>query len=348
VDFLKRIRIENFQCHEALDIQFDSKITTICGPSDTGKSAILRAIRWVAFNRPRGEGFRRHGSDKTSISILFSNGWRVRRLRGKENCYQTKSPGEDSVSHKYKAMGTDVPEGVSQILNLGPENFQSQHDPLFWFSLTAGEVAKEINSIVDLTVIDDAMAHVARLVRKTKSEIDVVQDRLGEAEADAKETEHAVELHADFIRLKESQERLEGLTDARNGLSLLLEQMDDALVDCMGFSEAADEGARALAQVVRFANELTQLDTLASILQKIGIVQEEVARELPNMDSMTEMLDHTRSVSRRHEELDTDVAELRKAVKIAYRAKKSLEMAEGDLAAELGGQCPLCGGEMDV
>lgn len=44
-----KLRIQNFQAHKDTTIEFD-RITTIVGPSDTGKSAVLRAFKWVEKN----------------------------------------------------------------------------------------------------------------------------------------------------------------------------------------------------------------------------------------------------------------------------------------------------------
>jgi AAA15 family ATPase/GTPase len=40
---MKKLRIKNFQIHKDLEIEF-GPITTIVGPSDIGKSAVLRAL----------------------------------------------------------------------------------------------------------------------------------------------------------------------------------------------------------------------------------------------------------------------------------------------------------------
>ena len=43
---IESLSLHNFQCHEHLDIAFDPQLTTIVGPSDVGKTAILRALKW--------------------------------------------------------------------------------------------------------------------------------------------------------------------------------------------------------------------------------------------------------------------------------------------------------------
>ena len=51
---ITKIEIKNFQSHKDTMIDFDKGINSICGESDNGKTAIIRAIRWVIENRPLG------------------------------------------------------------------------------------------------------------------------------------------------------------------------------------------------------------------------------------------------------------------------------------------------------
>lgn len=56
-----KLRIQNFQAHKDTTIEFDRITTIVGGPSDTGKSAVLRALKWVVKNEPKGTSFIRDG-----------------------------------------------------------------------------------------------------------------------------------------------------------------------------------------------------------------------------------------------------------------------------------------------
>ena len=49
---IKSIHLRNFQRHKKLDIDLSEGVNVIVGPSDIGKTAILRALYWLRFNRP--------------------------------------------------------------------------------------------------------------------------------------------------------------------------------------------------------------------------------------------------------------------------------------------------------
>lgn len=57
MNYIKSIEIENFQSHKYSKLDFSERLNVIVGPSDNGKSAIIRALKWVLFNEPKGTDF---------------------------------------------------------------------------------------------------------------------------------------------------------------------------------------------------------------------------------------------------------------------------------------------------
>ena len=49
--------IQGFQSHVDSLFNLSSGLTVLTGPTDSGKTAFIRAIRWVAFNEPVGDSF---------------------------------------------------------------------------------------------------------------------------------------------------------------------------------------------------------------------------------------------------------------------------------------------------
>jgi exonuclease SbcC len=175
---IEKLIIRNFQCHKRLKIEFDPLVTTIVGPSDVGKSAVLRALGWVTTNHPRGEAFIRDGADKAT-AILSVDGHKIKRSRGSKNTYELDGS-------KFTAFGNATPDEIAAVLNLSELNFQGQHDAAFWFSESAGEVSRQLNSIVDLSVIDSTLSNLSSALRKANAEERVTQARLDSAREDRK------------------------------------------------------------------------------------------------------------------------------------------------------------------
>ena len=59
---LKSIKLINFQTHQEVKLDLSPTITTIKGPTDSGKSSVLRALRWVCLNDIPGDEFIREGA----------------------------------------------------------------------------------------------------------------------------------------------------------------------------------------------------------------------------------------------------------------------------------------------
>jgi exonuclease SbcC len=65
------LSIQNFQSHEKTELEFDEGINIIIGQSDSGKSAILRALNWVVNNKPNGEAFKSNWGGDTKVKIII-------------------------------------------------------------------------------------------------------------------------------------------------------------------------------------------------------------------------------------------------------------------------------------
>lgn len=177
---LEKLRIRGFQAHDDLTVEFDPAITTIQGPTDAGKSAILRALRWLAFNRPAGDAFRRARADRTAVDLRVDGKIISRRKGSGKNIYKQDKK-------VFAAMGNRVPEEIAAVLNLGDLNFAGQFDPPFWLADSPGEVSRQLNAIIDLGVIDDTLSAVAARLRRAGAAVDVSRERLAAARAERKE-----------------------------------------------------------------------------------------------------------------------------------------------------------------
>lgn len=96
--FIKSIEIENFQSHKYSKLDFSENLNVIVGPSDNGKSAIIRALKWVLFNEPKGTEFIRYGENFCRVSIILSDGSKIIRERTKtKNLYKLIKNSNETV-----------------------------------------------------------------------------------------------------------------------------------------------------------------------------------------------------------------------------------------------------------
>lgn len=167
---IKSIQISNFQSHKSTELQFDPGVNVIVGSSDSGKSAILRAMLWVIFNRPSGESFKSYWGGDTIVDIELEDKT-ISREKGKENLYIVSDNNLDETEIEFKAFGTGVPEEIESLLNISNINIQRQMDVPFLLSSTPGEVGRILNQAVRLDIIDKAQSNIRGTLKQEKNSL---------------------------------------------------------------------------------------------------------------------------------------------------------------------------------
>jgi len=170
---LKSLKLSNFQSHENTELIFDPGINAIIGSSDSGKSSILRSLRWAVYNRPSGNAFVSYwakdqkGKQKgiTIVNVHKDNKY-IQRFRDKNG-----KNGYDINGRQLEAIRTDVPEQIKDFFNLSEVNIQSQMDAPFLLSNTPGEVARFFNRIIKLDEIDQALSLIDSKKRSCNNDI---------------------------------------------------------------------------------------------------------------------------------------------------------------------------------
>lgn len=187
--FFTKVIIENFQSHERTELELDSGINVIVGQSDKGKSAIIRAIKWVLQNEPKGSDFVRHGTDFCRVTIETSDGYRITRLKKKnKNIYIVQDPA--GRVQKFENFGNEIPEEVLQATGVRKIkidadkdfalNISEQLDPPFLLSETGSVKAKTIGSIVKTHLIDAAERDLQRDILNLSGEVKEINAQIEE------------------------------------------------------------------------------------------------------------------------------------------------------------------------
>ena len=124
---IKKLDIHNFQSHQKTSLEFHHGVNTIIGSSDSGKSAIIRALNWVINNRPTGDSIIQYGQESAKVSITLDPGQVIARGKSKATNYYTISSGTEK-KQEFKAIKTDVPDEVGKVLKYNELNLQYQMD----------------------------------------------------------------------------------------------------------------------------------------------------------------------------------------------------------------------------
>ncbi len=332
---IQSVHIRGFQAHEDLKIKLDPHVTTIVGPSDVGKSAVLRAIKWVCLNEPRGVSFLREGSSKVSVTLRVDE-HKITRSKGIENTYHLDG-------NKYAAFGSDVPKEVSDVLKLTDLNFQDQHDTPFWFGESSAEVSRQLNEIVDLGIIDSTLSNISSEIRTARIEGEVLQTQLEEVVETKNRLKWTKEAHEELAALEElaaRQERrstkiraLEGLTSAAKGH-----------VADIGRNRRTGEEAALLAKIgVRWNTARKRREKISDLVEAAKKVMPTAEQEIPDIIPLEDLWDGLECAKKKAQSLHSlmlDIYTIRKDRDdlVATTEKKSEEIKN-----EMGSVCALCG-----
>lgn len=329
------LRARNFQPHLDRAVSFGPEVSTIVGPNDEGKSSLLRALEWVTTGAWHPD-YASWGKDKTWV-VLGVDGRKVKRVRGKKG-NKVALDGK-----KFAAVRKEVPPEVAALLRVGPENFQRQADPYFWFSLPPGQVAKELNKVVNLQAIDRTLAAVASDLRAAKAEEKVCAARLRLAKVELHNLKRVPEFLA-RLRAAEAKRdeivskgaRVADLTGKLETVSRLKETVDRAA----GKLSALENALERLGRAVELDKTIGKLE---NGLKELESVRRLAKSRIPDLSKLDALRDRGEKAAARVYSLELLADDHKAAEEHLCATKGKLEKAEKELLEKTGGRCPACG-----
>ena len=235
---LVEARLRNFQPHREATFRFGPGLNAVLGPTDSGKSSLVRAIRWVVTGEPPGLDYLSEGASEASVTLAVEDGEgrriEVEKVRSEEvNRYVVRfldAAGLALTEQRFDKFGKGVPEEVRAVLPWGPAllgrrevelGFWSQHDPAFMLGWTGRERAEVLDSLCGNDVLTWAAttlnSDVSRLGREENERalrIEGLRSRersLGDPEGDLERAQAALLAAASADAAAEAALRLGGL-----------------------------------------------------------------------------------------------------------------------------------------
>lgn len=152
---IERVRIANWQSLRDLDLPV-GRFTVIVGPSSSGKTAFMRAMRAVASN-VRGTANITRGAK--SFTITVDNGEHTVALHRTEatGSYRITGPDGDQT---YTKLAGAVPDAVTRALRIEPVtgptgslNFAGQFDRPYLLDESGAAVARVLGELTNVSTI---------------------------------------------------------------------------------------------------------------------------------------------------------------------------------------------------
>ena len=224
---IDKLILKNFQAHKSSELDFCPGCNCIIGESDEGKTSIIRALYWASQNKPSGgdfiSDFSKRGECSASIVV---DGNEVTRFKNKtKNEYRVND-------QSFKALGkSGVPDEVSNILQLDELNFQNQMDSPFLLSSSSGEVARYLNDIVNLNVIDDSLKKVNAKTNACNRDIEEKGIEAGLLKTELESHNWLDEAESAVNTLDNDHSKLQNIEQSHEILKELLNDTDDLIED---------------------------------------------------------------------------------------------------------------------
>ncbi len=353
---IKKIIIDNFQSHEHTEIEFGPGLNVIVGPSDYGKSAVVRALRWVLYNEPRGSSFIRAGAKVCKVTIELNNGTLITRLRsttGKNQYLLRKADGEELV---FEGFGNEIPaeiiqtSGVRKIFiddnNKVELNFGAQLEGPFLLAENGAVRAKVIGQLGGVHIIDLAQRSVNTDLRRLLEQEKRCQQELQQVTEALTAYEHLPELEKRIEQLEVLHQRIENASQMIEELSLLQSEWEEnkaALAKNQRVLAAISRLDKAEAEYRKLEKTFDEFRSLITLEMEINQVNLQFERcvqvinetaQVPVIDAHLQKVDPLfqkwRELSRVQVELENIDCYLKKILFIKERTKE-LEKVENNL-----------------
>lgn len=346
---LERIEIENFQSHKKTDLKFVPGVNVIIGSSDSGKSAILRAINWVVSNRPLGDSFRSEWGGDTKVKI---------HTYDKQEIERNKSAGKNEYilnGQILKAFGTEVPEEVVNALKMDSYNIQSQMDPPFLLSHTPGEAARMLNKAASIDDIDIVISGISSSLTRINNNIKYKEKQLAEYKDKIKQYENLSNIE-ELVEEVEALEKQRGiLIEREKALSLILSKVKRVKLE-LRKSEHIPTLLETVLAVEKEFNlyqaQLTQSELVCRIRQRIKNIHD-LLDKTENVEKAINILNEAMMQDKELKEKQNQIYALEKIASRIIRNQSSIDKMDKEIKQmeeiyknNMPDTCPLCGSEI--
>jgi len=355
---IQKLRISNFQSHKDSSLDFAPGVNVIVGASDCGKTAIIRALRWLIFNKPTGDSFRSTWGGITAVEIELPERNSIEHGAHKDVTYIQRLKSDkhnqyfwNGTDNVFEAFGTGVPEPIQNILNMDETNIQMQLDSPFLISSTPGEVASFFNKIAHLDQIDDGIRNIQSSIRQTTAEIQADENRVVELTEAVKAYEYIDLVEIDLEELEKMDSDSGKLQNKSAALEVLIHDINEIDINISGvgytarFEDEIDSILKLKEKYKKRANECGELDSL-------GLRLENIKTELAHLTTIIQLepaIEHIISEKEKEADLYKDsylfqtlIRDLTNTYTNLTESEHTLTILEQKFHDEMPDRCPLC------
>lgn len=246
------VLVKDFNCIRAVKMDFQPGFNVIQGPSNSGKSSVIKAVEKCIFNQS-GSTNVRHGADNLLVGIRYK-GREVYLTKGKNTKYRVDN-------EIFEKIGVSQLEQVAAALNirevvLGGEkvrlNFSNQFSYPFLLDKTPGQLYKFIVDSAESESLSDVLKDMAKDIKdldkaiiQNEAQIDILNRQKVDIESKLLNADEILKVSNDIIDLDVENNKMDAIQQSRerylrnkadvvflkNSLSAMRIDFDTSLLD---------------------------------------------------------------------------------------------------------------------
>lgn len=312
---IKKINIKYFQTHEDTSLDFSDGITVLVGKTDSGKTAIIRALKLLIKNKPRGNGFISvfAPSDKknkatTRVSMTLEDDTEIIRTKSEnKNEYIVK---KENTENSYNNFGINIPPEIdeeigSYSVKIDKDtyldvNFAEQLSQPFLLFESPAIKTKLIDKIARIDVLNKAIKNTKIKTQEIKNSQKKVEDKISSCKEELKNFESLEEekiklallkqKYKEYIDKKEQLEKLISLKENLEQIESKLNQGKSIKEQLSDFIDFANLKIKSLKE--KYKNYCDILDKYNNLnyLQKEIITTKNIIQQKNLIDKFTQVI----------------------------------------------------------
>lgn len=347
------VHVENFQSLSDVTVAVDG-FTVVTGTNNTGKSALMRAIRG-AFQNARGTSYIRHGQTKSVVEITFDDGRKLRWEKGKgAGDKPTYVIDGGSPIHPGQAVPDEVRAlGVKPIM-VGGREVWPQFAPqftgqIFLLDQPGSVLAEAVSDVNHVAQLNDALRFAESDKRSSAAELKIrLTDQVG-LEMAVKKYEGLDDLDAEIVDLEAAYAKVVKIGNVIQAATVLknrLEAAQAAVDKLVGVAELEIPDAKAAGEA------LDELDALTRLQGRMATAEAAVVKltgipDLNDLDSteVSDLWDSLQATLNLRDKLVTARSGVSSLEGQSVTADETFSTVNQEIEVALGdlGECPTCG-----
>lgn len=352
---IKKLILHNYRSYKHEEIEFSEGFNVLTGSGGNGKSNITRAINVVTKNDNSGSSIGEYilddkqkiKKDKSCyVEIHTYDNHIVRRERTRSDNFYVIDNGEP-----IRNFGQGVPDEVSAIFNIGEINIQSQFETHFLLHDKSSDVAKTLNKVVDLEIIDESIANAGKIVRAIKKEKDASDNNIKKYEEEVGKYSFLEKMEEDvntLISLEEKREKaktdIDNITAIKDDITAIKEEINkvSASTDML---PKVEKLLSLYSEKEILEKEGGEINDLASNIRKVKTQLKDVETTVSfseRVDKLIEVMDNTFKLTKEYnsmfdtieeiERVEAELGDCGKTIQFKDRVDSLLQMYHDKMA----------------